>query len=210
MKLIVISPPDHFKHEAEVINNLFDAGLQHFHLRKPSWSVEEISKLLKSVTPKFFSRIIIHDHFQLAVDFGLGGIHFTARTKDRMAQWRDFEGSQSTSCHSMEELRQLPDQIDYAFLSPIFPSISKQGYQANFDYDELTNFLATYNKAEVIALGGIEVLKVQTCRNIGFDGMAALGSIWQEGKSPSRVADRFMNLKRESYRLYRKPLKMSL
>lgn len=210
MRLLVISHPDHFKHEAEVINHLFEMGLQHFHLRKPNWSTEEIRNLLESVRPTFFHRIVIHDQFQLAVDLGLGGIHFTSNTKDQMQEWLSFEGSQSTSCHSLGELHELQDQIDYAFLSPIFPSISKQGYHVNFDFDELENFLGKYNKAEVIALGGIELEKVQTCRHIGFDGIAALGSIWQEGKTQTKLADRFMKLKKESYRLYRKPQKMSL
>ncbi|PTN04342.1 thiamine phosphate synthase [Mangrovibacterium marinum] len=210
MKLLVISHPDQFAHEAEVINQLFELGMQHFHLRKPNWSTEEIRNLLKSVQPTFFNRIIIHDHFQLAVEFGLGGIHFSAKTKNQMPQWRSFEGSRSTSCHSLEELHELPDQIDYAFLSPIFPSISKQGYHANFDFDELEKFLATYNKAEVIALGGIEAGKIQTCRQIGFNGIAVLGNIWQEGQTQRELTDRFRILQKQNGRQIRNDNKIRL
>jgi len=203
MKLIVISSPDHFKQEAEIINLLFQSGLKHFHLRKPGWSVAEIANLLENTCPKYYEKIVIHDHFQLALDYGLRGIHYTAKTKDRMDQWLSFQGSQSTSCHNLLELEQLPEQINYAFLSPIFPSISKSDYKANFEMEELQRFSNSYKKTEVVALGGIEVDKLQTCRQLGFEAVAVLGSIWQQGHLPEAIVDQFLCLKEKSYRLYK-------
>ena len=204
MKLILISNPECFKQEALAINQLFELGLQHFHLRKPNWTLAQISELLKSIDPVYLPRIVIHDHFQIAVDWGLGGIHFSDRTKGQMEQWINYQGTQSTSSHCLDELDPLPPQIDYTFLSPIFPSISKQGYQANFDFSELSNILVSFCKAEVIALGGIQIDKVQTCSQLGFDGIAALGCIWKEDESLSKMAKRFLNLQKETDRHHRK------
>jgi thiamine-phosphate pyrophosphorylase len=204
MKLIVISHPDHFTKENEVINCLFEMGMSHFHLRKPAWSANEISQLLKLIHPKFYERIVLHDHFQLAAEFSLGGIHFTRKTKDQMDQWSSFKGIQSTSCHSLHELEHLPAQIDYAFLSPVFSSISKPAYQAGFDRHELQQFMSTYNKTKVIALGGIDAENIPLCRQICFDGIAVLGDIWREGRSQQTIISRFLRLKKASYRLYQK------
>ncbi|WP_163708592.1 thiamine phosphate synthase [Mangrovibacterium lignilyticum] len=206
MQLTIISYPDHFKREAEGINQLFELGMNHFHLRKPEWKPAEIANLLNAINPVHYPKIVIHDHFQLALDYGLGGIHFSGRTMAFMDQWTAFTGSQSTSCHSLRELQQLPDQIDYAFLSPIFPSISKPGYQAEFELDDVKQFLATYHKSRVIALGGIAEDKVSICRTSGFDGIAVLGTLWQTRRSQERILDHFQNLKKSSYRLYKETL----
>ena len=49
------------------------------------------------------------------------------------------------------------DKLDYAFLSPIFDSISKQGYSAAFDLSFLETAIANA-KCPILALGGEELL----------------------------------------------------
>ena len=198
MKLLIISSPDPMKQEATMINRLFESGLKHFHLRKPGWSQKEITTLLKSIKSQYYERIVVHTCLQLAVDFGLGGIHFNSKTKDQPEQWSSFEGSRSISCHRLQELEQLPPQIAYAFLSPIFPSISKPGYQTDFNRGELQYVLSTYQKAKVIALGGVAPGNIQTCRQIGFDGVAVLGSIWQKDCSPKSIINQFLQLNEQT------------
>lgn len=73
---------------------------------------------------------------------------------------RDREGvhTVSTSLHSLEELQlELLSDADYAFLSPIFDSVSKSGYSAAFDRDQLASAL-TCAKCPVYALGGMRFL----------------------------------------------------
>ena len=69
---------------------------------------------------------------------------------------------------------------DYVFLSPIFDSISKIGYESAFDDAEvLTAFLAN-SKQRVIAFGGVDADRIAICEELGFRGYAMLGDIWKK------------------------------
>ncbi len=195
MKLIVISYPEKFSNEARLINRFFTEGMLHFHLRKPDWTREEVEELINEIEPVYRSKIVIHDHFDVAEKIGLGGIHFTTRTKAKMDEWLSFSGSKSVSCHRLEELKNLPDGIDYAFLSPVFLSISKVGYSGNFELKEITAFLTGQKSCQVIALGGIREDNIAICRKTGFDGVAVLGSIWDEKLSETEICHQFLKLK---------------
>jgi thiamine-phosphate pyrophosphorylase len=86
----------------------------------------------------------------------------------------------STSFHSLEEIKQNSKNYEYAFLSPVFDSISKQGYKSTFDKTTLKTQLTELNKnVEIIALGGIDENNIQQAMELGFDGVAVLGAVWQ-------------------------------
>ena len=59
----------------------------------------------------------------------------------------------TTAVHSLQQLEIDYGPLDYALLSPIFDSISKAGYQAAFDHDDLSKCTATCNMP-LMALGG--------------------------------------------------------
>ena len=117
-KLIAITLPDFFPEEAERINSLFCSGLERLHLRKPHADRESVKVLLDNIAPANYSRIVLHDHFDLAGEFSLGGIHLNQRNPNPLLS---FKGTVSRSCHSISELKEHPD-LDYLFLSPVFPS----------------------------------------------------------------------------------------
>ena len=91
----------------------------------------------------------------------------------------------SISCHSLEELSAYKAKFDYLFLSPIFDSISKKGYSGRFTREQL---LAARDNGlidkKIIALGGITSGNIPIIRELGFGGVAVLGSVWF---SPSPV-----------------------
>ena len=82
--------------------------------------------------------------------------------------------------HSLKEVEDCKEKYDYAFLSPIFDSISKAGYKSKFDLQELKNYLLLQRKkrGKVIALGGIDEHTITETFDLGFDGVAVLGAIW--------------------------------
>ena len=84
------------------------------------------------------------------------------------------------SCHSFNDVEAIDGKEEYCFLSPIFDSISKQGYKANFDKLELIEFLKKERKTKVIALGGLTEENFSEVLELGFDGGAFLGSIWKK------------------------------
>jgi phosphoribosylformimino-5-aminoimidazole carboxamide ribonucleotide (ProFAR) isomerase len=80
--------------------------------------------------------------------------------------------------HTLNELEKYQEKYDYAFLSPVFDSISKAGYQSKFNLSFLKEALK--NRSEkIIALGGIDEDKLDTVKELGFAGIAMLGAIWQ-------------------------------
>lgn len=79
------------------------------------------------------------------------------------------------SCHSLAELHDC-DEYVYSTLSPIFPSISKPGYKADF---QLVNLPNTIRECNVVALGGVTPDKTPMLQALGFEGAAYLGYVWQ-------------------------------
>lgn len=194
MDLVVISYFDEFPNEKELIARLFECGMTCFHLRKPGWKSEQIAEFLTDLPREFYSSIVLHDHFDLVEKFGLGGIHFTCRTKSEINKWLKFDGSKSVSCHSLDELKMVNSNIDYAFLSPVFPSISKKGYAGKLEFSQISSFLKSQKQHSIIALGGISEDKIEQVADLGFDGVAVLGTLWQMALDCETIVKRFIKI----------------
>lgn len=173
---IVITLPEFFDGEAEAITLKFQAGLERLHLRKPESTADECRALLHQIPCCYHHRIVVHDHFELAEEFGLLGIHLNRRHPEPPAGW---QGSISCSCHSMEEVEQMKKCCDYVTLSPIFNSISKQGYNAAFTREQLLKAQADgIIDKQVMALGGISPENIEEALSYGFGGVMVLGDAW--------------------------------
>lgn len=179
-QLILLTSPRFFSEESHIITRLFKEGLQRLHLRKPESTESEIRGLLEEIPTLFHPQIVLHDHLELAAIYQLGGVHLNRRNPSIP---EGFKGTVSRSCHSFEELVQFSD-LDYLFLSPIFTSISKEGYGNGFTMDQLRE---TSDKGiiheKVIALGGIDLSTLPLLHSLPFGGVAVLGAVW--GKEPS-------------------------
>ena len=189
MKWITITSPDFISGEAVFIDNLFLQGLDLLHLRKPEASSEAYKRLLLQIPKHWYSRIVLHEHFALAEEFGLHGIHLNRRC----SQVPDsFRGSISCSCHTLEEVKKQKASKDYVFLSPIFDSISKVGYHAAFS-PTLLKQAAIENiiDEKVIALGGITANNIPLVKEWHFGGIALLGDIWKRMSDPQ--VDEYLN-----------------
>ncbi len=176
MKLIVITKENFFVDEARWIKALFDAGLEYLHLRKPTSTACEIETLLRKIDKQYYSRIVLHDCFQLAVQYDLGGVHLNSRNSTIP---QGFKGRISCSCHSVEEVVRCKEGCSYVTLSPIFDSVSKQGYRAMFTEEQLVQARRRgIIDDKVIALGGITEENMRNVKAMGFGGAAVLGAIW--------------------------------
>ena len=183
--VIVITMPEMFPGEADVVNTLFANGMQRLHLRKPGASEQEMAEWIGRIDLPFRQRIIVHDHHRLLRTMGLGGIHLNARNPEAPA-WFSAERQKrrsvtlSRSCHSLEEIAQWKGVCDYLFLSPIFDSISKGGYTSAFTRETL---LQAYHDGlfskPVYALGGVSADNIRSIYDYGFAGAAVIGSLWQ-------------------------------
>lgn len=152
------------------ICNLIDAGFDYVHIRKPALQKNEMQQFIESIPTRYYNRLKLHDHFDLADKYDLAGIHLNSRNRTAPI---GFQKHVSKSCHSIEELRDI-DRFEYVFLSPIFDSISKQGYKARFSKNELENSSNLISE-KVMALGGVADKHIPYLQKIGFGGCALLG-----------------------------------
>lgn len=175
MLWLVITSPSFIPDEASFLHRLFAHGVDIVHLRKPGATAEDCARLLDGLTADDRRRIVIHDFFELAEPYGLRGIHLNARRSTVPDGW---QGHVSRSCHSLEEVKRYKDACCYVFLSPIFDSVSKQGYASAFT----DNVLKQASKDgiidnKVVALGGVTPDKINYLRQLNFGGAAMLGCV---------------------------------
>lgn len=181
MKFIVITSPDFLPDEARRIEELFGCGLDVLHLRKPGASVEDCVRLLDTLSAECHRHIVVHDHFRLCRDYGLQGVHLNHRNPEApgfvMAARERY--TVSASCHSVAEVARQQATADYVFMSPIFDSISKQGYAAAYPCNELERAAADgIINDKVMALGGVAPAGIGALREWHFGGAVFLGDVW--------------------------------
>lgn len=177
-KLIVISAEKEISGEASIINNLFAAGLQLLHWRKPGAEPALTQQFLQQLNPAYHNRVVLHQHFELSTRFKVKGIHLNEINRGQIKAMQGYKII-STSFHTWGELVGDGNIYEYVFLSPVFNSLSKPGYLAALNLIELAARLPLYNKLPVIALGGITAENIMRIKETGFKGAAVLGSIWQ-------------------------------
>ena len=206
MQLIVISHPNIVANEAQLINQLFETGLKRFHLRKPDWDEKQLIDLLGQIDDAFYPHIALHQHHHITTDFNIKRLHYTEKHRldtepDKLIFQKEEGYVLSTSIHLDKDLRSFKNFVsltqnitdtsplfDYMFFGPVFNSISKPGYQGQLPDD----FRLLPNTAiQVIALGGVEQSNLHQLKTIGFDGVAVLGTIWND---PGRAITSFNKL----------------
>jgi len=171
MRVVVITDIPFFAGEAEAISRLLESGAAwRVHLRKPGCTEASMRALIEAVPAHLRPRLSLHDCHSLAAVYGCG-VHLNARCPDIVAGVRPL----SRSCHSPEELAQYGD-ADYLFLSPVYDSISKQGYRARFSPDDLRGLV----DSRTVALGGVKPACLPELARAGFGGAAMLGYVWHD------------------------------
>lgn len=178
MELIVIAKPILFKEESNLINQLFEAGLQVFHLRKENADEADYRKIIEEIPAEYHPRIALHHFHSLANDYHINRIHHTESFRQESNNGSLPENKiYSTSIHSLTDLEQI-GKYDYSFFSPVFNSFSKPGYQGVIPADFCLEKQDA--KPKIIALGGIGLSQIDQVKEMNFDGVALLGSIWND------------------------------
>lgn len=182
MQLIVISPEQEDPRETAVLGALLAAGLTHYHVRKPGWSSDQLRTWLTQLPAAWRPHLVLHSHHPLVTALGLGGRHWR---DDGRAPAAPGAGYTSCSCHDLAGLRRALGRYSAVFFGPLFAAHSKPGYGPvpAAVRTGLATLLAERTPAEqgtaVIALGGITAERVAECAELGCDGVAVLGGLWQ-------------------------------
>ncbi|MCD8445647.1 thiamine phosphate synthase [Tenacibaculum finnmarkense] len=177
--IVLISPEKDVANEMQILHQLFEAGLECYHLRKPSKDYQEHIVYLNQIPEKYHNKIVTHYFHELVNEYSLKGIHFQEqKRRDALENGsRYFIGlkmigkTMSSSFHEPEELANCDIEFDYHLLSPVFSSISKKGYQGRgFDVNNIDK--------TIIGMGGITSETISKTLALGFQGIGVLGGVW--------------------------------
>jgi thiamine-phosphate pyrophosphorylase len=177
MNIVVISPEQTDTREVPAMEGFFAAGLERYHVRKPTWSAAELEAWIRGLPVNWRTKLVLHQHHPLVAILGLGGCH--EKGSSQRAQ------GMSRSCHDLGALARYVKTFQQVMFGPVFPSITKAGYgpAADFPWKELKAILAAREdkgQAQVLAIGGITAASLARCHELGFDGAAVMGAVWNE------------------------------
>ena len=177
--LVVLTSEQDIPNETMLLNQLFETGLEILHLRKPNKSYDEHCDYLNLIDSKYHNRIVVHYFHKLINEYGLKGIHFQEqKRRDHIdnpghyfKELNMFGKTISSSFHEPEELDCCGFEFDYHLLSPVFSSISKEGYEGRgFDVNHIDKL--------IIGMGGINVKTMPEVFKLGYKGIGVLGGVW--------------------------------
>ncbi|MBK9329477.1 MAG: thiamine phosphate synthase [Sphingobacteriales bacterium] len=191
MKTIIYTPEQEVENEIGIITQLLDAGADYLYIRKPELDdfslVDYVEKIPEQYWKKCISTSLI-----IAKEFDLGGYHFTRDIVQRNALYNhkvldwlhENDKISSVSAHSTDELKDYAGKFRHVMVSPLFKSISKENHQHDWDYENLQLHLrdchASLAMTACFAVGGIDLSKIERVKNLNFDGIGLLGTIWKE------------------------------
>lgn len=157
---------------------ILDCGWSRVHLRHPMATTDDIRRLIESLPTDYHKRLWLHDHHGLSNEYSLGGLQLNSRQPHPPT---GYKGALSLSCHTVAEVK-LPRSKEFVSvtLSPVFDSMSKQGYRAAFSPGELMTLTAADH---VIALGGITPETLPQLERYEFEGFAVLGYLFSASSS---------------------------
>jgi thiamine-phosphate pyrophosphorylase len=173
--VVLISHPESFPDEINLVVQLLDELPELiFHLRKPKWNRIDLEIYLDEIPAAYHERIVVHSDEKLDVKFQLKGIHCTGQVRQTTGHISNFI---STSFHSLKDVKLEGESFDYFFCSPVFQSISKKLHLPSEEWN--LNRLSLDLSRKAVALGGIELNKLETVKSRGFQHIALLGAVWE-------------------------------
>lgn len=183
--------PNEVKQEATLINKMFDKGLPLVHVRKPDFNIETLKLWLKTIDKCHHKKLVIHipnkvinnretifqQYLEVINNLDSDYTHLSTINRTLVNNYISYLPKLSTSIHCISEYNELSTIYNRAFISPIYPSISKPGYASTMNWTEELTQKTTANTA-LVALGGIKPTDIPAIKQMGFDDYALLGSIW--------------------------------
>jgi thiamine-phosphate pyrophosphorylase len=192
LELVVISNDRPVENEISILIELFEQGLEVFHIRKPDFAEEEMEQYIMSIPEEYWDYLILHSHYDLAYKYELFGVHCGIDNDDLNHSFK------SSSCNSIKDLQQIKNKlVNYTLLGPVFDSISKSDQKSSFSKEDLTVALKKPRQNGIFAFGGVNENKIEQCAEMEFNGVALLGAIWKS-KHPISV---FKNIRDKCLRL---------
>ncbi len=199
MNILVISPSKTKDNEIKIVKELFENGLDTFHLRKPKQSTKDLKNYIEQIPEFFHNRIVIHSHHNLARVFNLKGIHLTKQHLEH--KWRlwvnlNLGGLRNRNLiitQSKSTLAALYEpteyKLNYVLLRPVFDSLTNT-LQTGFHPTGVKAALEKVPYGLVIG-GGINLITIKKCMDLGIENVMLGSYIWHD-EQPIQA---FINMK---------------
>jgi len=169
-----------FPNECELINSFFENGLDVLHINKPDKNYMQLMAYISAIDEVYHSKIVVHQHHDLAEDFVLNGIY--VQPESRLNLGEDFglyvsnftnqSYDVSTSFNSTDEaLLYKETPLKYSFIAM---SEIKRATAQGFKVKEVVNLPMSF-----IATEGISVIGIGLIQKMGFDGINLCNEIWK-------------------------------
>jgi len=174
--------------EAEFMHRLEAAlhnGLRLVQLREKKYSREARYALALKILPlmrRHDAKLIINADIALVQEIGADGVQLTGSQLALLNERPNVQWC-AASCHNAEELRRAESMgCNFAVLSPVLPTLSHPGEPTLGwkSFYEITRGCSI----PVYALGGLQLLDMETAWQHGAHGVALLRQAWPE-KSPA-------------------------
>ena len=177
--ILVVTAEQAVPRELQVINDILDAGLELLHIRKYSFSDDEMSQFINGIATRYRNRLVMHSHHHLAESLNIERLHFNEHDR-KLGIQNQFSQQiiRSTSVHSIHDFNSLDHRWSYALLSPMFLSISKLNHGSKHTVKKELIYRDN-QQVHLIGLAGIHAENIISLYQDGVDGVALLGAIWK-------------------------------
>ena len=175
----------------EIVGAALDAGCRWISLREKDLPDDEqvpLARLLLPLTRRHGAALTVHGEALLAKLAGTDGVHLPSGADPFAA--RALLGREKlvgVSIHTVTEAEAIdPATVDYALAGPAFETVSKPGYGPEIGRKGLAE-MARACRVPLLAIGGINTLRVAEILAAGCAGVAVMGGVMRAADPGNEV-----------------------
>mgnify|MGYP004509635529 CR=1 FL=1 len=176
MKLVIMTKPTFFVEEDKIITTLFEEGMESLHLHKPNSSPIYSERFLSLLPESYYRKIIVHDHYYLKNEYGLGAIHID-NPSDNLPE--GYKGKFTRTCEELSQIKEMRKKSEYVILKGVHDSLSAPETKVRFSIGELEAAAKSgIIDRHVYAMGGMDIENIRQAKELGFGGVVICGDLW--------------------------------
>jgi thiamine-phosphate pyrophosphorylase len=191
--LLVVTDRNQARHPlAAVVVAAFEAGCRWLSLREKDLPDDEQVPLARSLLPiarRHGATLTLHGSAKVAKLAGAGGVHLSSGEEPTAARTLLGPGALiGVSIHTVTEAQAInPAVLDYALAGPAFETASKPGYGPQIGREGLSEMAAAC-RVPLLAIGGINTVRVADVLAAGCAGVAVMGGVMRAADPGREVA----------------------